>query len=87
MYTIEWESNSSEEINSLSKDVALRIYNKVNEISANPEHFIEKMKNMPEFKVRIGNYRAILLFDKANHILRIQAVGHRKNIYKKYKTD
>jgi len=41
---------------------------------------------MPEFKIRVGDYRIILLLDKANKRMNIQAVGHRKNIYKKYKT-
>ena len=53
----------------------------------NPEHFLEKLTGMLEYKIRVGDYRVILLFDKANQKLRIQAVGHRKNIYKRYKTD
>ena len=86
-YTIEWELNSEEEINKLSKEISLRIYDKIEEAKNNPDHFIEKLKGIPEFKIRIGDYRAILLLDKNNQVLRIQAIGHRKNIYKRYKAE
>jgi len=86
-YLIEWGLNSEEEINKWPKEISLRIYDKIEEVKDNPHHYIEKLKGMPEFKIRIGDYRAILLLDKTNQILRIQAVSHRKNIYKKYKTE
>ncbi|MEK6893100.1 MAG: type II toxin-antitoxin system RelE/ParE family toxin [Nanoarchaeota archaeon] len=85
-YLIEWESNSAEEISNLPKEIALRIYNKIEEASNNPDHFLEKLEGIPEFKIRIGDYRAILLWDQASKKLKIQTIGHRKNIYKRYKT-
>jgi mRNA interferase RelE/StbE len=86
-YSIEWERNSLDEINGLPKELALRIYDKINEAKENPEHYLEKLKGMPEFKIRIGDYRVILLWLKQEHLLKIQAISHRKNIYKKYKTE
>ncbi|MEK6924925.1 MAG: type II toxin-antitoxin system RelE/ParE family toxin [Nanoarchaeota archaeon] len=86
-YSIEWEGNSLNELNSLPLDLARRIWLKVESIKENPFHYLEKLKGMPEFKLRVGDYRAIFLVDNTNKILKVQAVGHRKNIYKKYKTD
>ena len=86
-YSIDWEGDSYNELTSLQKDIAERILNKVEGIKENPEHFIEKLKGMPEFKIRVGDYRVILLLNKQNNIIKIQAVGHRKNIYKRYKTE
>ena len=86
-YLIDWELNSSIELEKLPQEIALRIINKLEEIKENPQHYTEKLMDMPEFKIRIGDYRIILLIDKLNKKLRIQAVGHRKNIYKKYKTN
>lgn len=86
-YFIEWEANSSEEINKLPGEVSLRIYDKIDKAKENPNHFLEKLKGMPEYKIRIGNYRVILLWEKINQKIKIQAVGHRKNIYKRYKTE
>lgn len=83
-YIIEWEQNSEDELKKLPFDVVKRILDKLEEVKENPEHFIEKMRGMPEFKVRIGDYRVIFLFDKPKKKLKIQKIGHRKNIYKKY---
>ncbi len=86
-YSIIWELNSFNELEKLPKEISVRILDKLDFIKENPEHFIEKLKGMLEFKVRVGDYRIILLIDKTNKILKIQSVGHRKNIYKKYSSD
>ncbi len=83
-YFIEWELNSADELEKLAFDVAERVLDKIEQIKENPEHFIEKMQGTPEFKLRVGDYRVILLFDKGNKKIKIQMVGHRRNIYKKY---
>ncbi|MEK7087191.1 MAG: type II toxin-antitoxin system RelE/ParE family toxin [Patescibacteria group bacterium] len=83
-YTIEWELNSAIELEKLPFDIANRILEKLEDAKENPEHFVEKLRYMSEFKVRIGDYRVILLLDKINKKLKIQMVGHRKSIYKKY---
>ena len=86
-YSIEWEGDSWDELNALSQDISLRIYEKIEDVKQNPEHFLERLKSMPEFKIRIGDYRVILLWIKNEQKLKIQAVGHRKSIYKRYKTE
>ncbi len=86
-FFIEWELNSSYELDKLPRDISKRILDKLDQIKENPERFIERLKDMPEFKIRVGDYRIILLWDKLNKKIKIQAVGHRKNIYKKYKTE
>lgn len=86
-HTIEWEGNSLRELYNLPKEVAQRIWTKIDNTKENPEHFLEKLEGMPEHKLRAGDYRVIILWDKLSKQLKIQAVGHRKNIYKKYKTD
>lgn len=86
-YSIGWELNSSEELGKLPLDISKRIIDRLDKAAENPEHFIEKLKDMPEFKIRAGDYRVILLLDRSNKKIKIQAVGHRKNIYKRYKTE
>ena len=64
-YSFEWELNSFNELNKLPLEISKRIIDKLEQIKENPEHFIEKLKGMPEFKIRAGDYRIIFLFDKA----------------------
>ena len=86
-YEILRELNSFDEIKKLPLEISVRIINKLDQVAENPEHFIERLKDLPEFKVRMGDCRVILLFDKSGKKIKIQAVGHRKNICKKYKSD
>ena len=86
-FSVVWEFNSLGELDKLPLDIVKRIVEKLDQLKENPEHFIEKLKDMPEFKIRIGDYRVILLLDQYNKKIKIQAVGHRRNIYKKYKPD
>lgn len=85
-YLIEWGSDSFNELNKIQKDIAQRIWTKVDKAKENPLHYLEKLEGMPEFKIRVGDYRVILLLDNENKIMKIQAIGHRRNIYKRYKT-
>lgn len=86
-YEIVWEGDSFDELNSLPKEVSVRILEKLEQASDFPEHYTIRLKGLLESKLRVGDYRAILIVNSINKTLQIQAVGHRKNIYKKYKTD
>ena len=87
MFTVKFEPKAQEELDKLPSDIIQRIVDKLTQSANNPDHFLEKLKGIPEYKIRIGDYRVILLIDRNAQKLKIQAVGHRKNIYKKYKTD
>lgn len=38
----------------------------------------------PQYKFRVGEYRVILLLDKSDNTLLVDAVGHRSTIYQRY---
>jgi len=38
---------------------------------------------LKDYKLRIGDYRAIADINRANNIIEITLIGHRKNVYKK----
>ena len=84
--TIKFEPKAQDELNKLPLDITDRIVEKLHKAQENLEHFLERLEGMPEYKIRVGDYRVILLWDKPLSLLKIQAVGHRKNIYKRYKT-
>ncbi|MDE5064783.1 type II toxin-antitoxin system RelE/ParE family toxin [Wolbachia endosymbiont of Drosophila tristis] len=35
------------------------------------------------FRLRVGDYRVIYLIDNSEHMVKIAAIGHRKEIYKR----
>jgi len=85
-FEVRFELKAQEELDKLPSEIIDRVISKLQRAEENPAHYIEKLTGMPEFKIRVGDYRIVLLFDKTNKRMKIQAIGHRKNIYKRYKT-
>ena len=83
MYAIKFGKKSLEEWNKLPKDIKERIWNKLQSCKENPFHFLEHLEEIPGHKLRVGDYRVIIDVDKAENIIWVLKVGHRKNVYEK----
>ena len=59
------------------------ILKKIYSIKENPLHYIERLKELPSWKLRIGDYRAIMSINTKENKIFIEKIGHRKEIYKK----
>lgn len=80
MYKTIWDDKAQEQLLKLDLTLAKRISKKVDELSINPfSKDIKKLKSMPGYRLRIGDYRVI--FDVEKEIISILKVGHRKNVY------
>ena len=44
-------------------------------------HRLEKLTGHPYYKLRAGDYRAIIAWNREDGRLIVEAVGHRRNIY------
>lgn len=83
MHKIEWTEDSLEDLQKLDKSVVKRILNKVTWFS---EHF-NNITPEPlsgefsgKFKLRIGDWRVVYAIEADS--IEIQAIGHRRDIYK-----
>jgi len=65
----------------LDNKTADRILSKLEDAAANPRHFFERLSGSEQYKLRIGDYRAIAKIDYKEKALFVVSVGHRKNIY------
>ena len=81
MYRLIFEKRALEDLNKLDKQIKERIWNKLQLCKENPFRFLEHLEEIGGFKLRIGDYRAIVDVDNQNKTLKILKVGHRKNIY------
>ncbi|MGI8436139.1 MAG: type II toxin-antitoxin system RelE family toxin [Chthoniobacterales bacterium] len=43
---------------------------------------VTRLQNQDGYRIRVGNYRVLYTVDAANQIVRITAVGHRKEVYR-----
>ena len=83
-YSIKWTPLALNELENFPGDIIERIINKVENLKDDPFHYLEHYEGAKVYKLRIGDYRALIDVDFSNKILTVRIVGHRKNIYKKF---
>jgi len=83
MYELIFDEEAIDFLNSLPKEIKERIFNKIISTKENPLHFFEKLSGRNDYKLRIGDYRAIADIDNNAKRIEITLIGHRKNVYKK----
>ncbi|WP_341757685.1 type II toxin-antitoxin system RelE/ParE family toxin [Candidatus Tisiphia endosymbiont of Ditula angustiorana] len=84
VYKTKWEDKVDADLSNISPDIALKIYNKVeNYLTSMPQKLgkplIGKYKGL--YRYRYGDYRILYEIDLENNLLIINKIGHRSNIY------
>lgn len=82
-YDIEWKPKPLKYLNGLQNNIALRIWKKVETIRQNPFRYLEHYEGQNSYKLRIGNYRALIEVDFDNKKLIVRILDKRGRIYKK----
>ncbi len=82
-WKIEWHPRAAEEFEALPRQVRVRIIKRVDKVEENPFHFLEHFEGRGLYKLRIGDYRALVAVDFGNKIITIQMLDHRGGIYKR----
>ncbi len=82
MYKVIFDPEALEFLEEANKDLAKRIWNKIMLTKENPHHFFERLTGRKDYKLRIGDYRAIADIDDNKKRIDIILIGHRKNVYK-----
>jgi len=81
MYNLIFEKSALESLNKLEPQIKERIWNKLQQCKENPFRFLEHLEEIDGFKLRVGDYRAIVDVDNSTKTINVLKVGHRKNIY------
>jgi len=81
MYSIQIEKNAEDFLKKLQKKDAEIILNKIYSIKENPFRYLKRLQGEKLWRLRIGDYRAIVdVIISMNKIIVVR-IGHRKNIY------
>ena len=79
-YQIFYEKEALKELDKLETSISRRIIKKIDEMSENPSSCdIKKLKASDYYRLRVGDYRIIFIFDK--DLIKILKIGHRQQIY------
>ena len=65
----------------MQRDIAKRIFDKIDSIKENPFHFLEHYEG-EYYKFRVGDYRALIDIDFERKILWVRVLDKRGRIYK-----
>lgn len=84
MTDVEYTKKALGQLENLDPQVVDRVMNKVDEATEWTEHRLEPLTGYPYYKLRAGDYRAIVTWDRDADLLRVEAVGHRRNIYDRH---
>lgn len=84
MTEAEYTEKALEHLDGLERQAADRVMNKVDEATEWTDHRLERLSGWPYYKLRAGDYRAIITWDREADRIRVEAVGHRRNIYDRH---
>ena len=81
MYSIQIEKNAEDFLKKLEKKDAEIILNKIYSIRENPFRFLKRLQGEKLWRLRIGDYRAIVDVIVSMNKIIVLRIGHRKNVY------
>ena len=84
MTSVEYTEQALEQLGGLEDHVADRVLNKVDEATEWTDHRLERLSGYPYYKLRAGDYRAIVTWNQEDDRLVVEAVGHRRNVYDRH---
>ncbi len=82
-YSVIYDPEALSFLEKLPTNLRERIFNKISSTKENPFHFFERLTSRTDYKLRIGDYRAIADIDQIKLRIEITLIGHRKNVYDK----
>ncbi|HZP01300.1 MAG TPA: type II toxin-antitoxin system RelE/ParE family toxin [Terriglobia bacterium] len=87
VYRIETTPRFEADFLKLDAAVARRIAKKIDYLATHPEVIAQPLRNPPAdlagiHKYRVGDYRILLWVDHETRLITLQAVAHRKEIYR-----
>lgn len=80
-HELEYTDAIKETLDQLETEDAQRVIKKLDSILDFPEHFLDRLKNHPGYKLRVGDFRVLLDWDKDEETLYAIDVFERKNEY------
>lgn len=78
-----WSKKSVRQLEKIDEKNAQKIFDAVLDCAVDPFRVVTRLTDSPFYKLRIGNYRAILDLQQTKVIIFVIEVDHRRRIYKR----
>ncbi len=80
-YEVRFSPKALKNIAKLPKDLQTRTFDKFVLLKEDPFRYLEHFEHEKYYKLRIGDYRALISIDFENKILYVEVFDHRGSIY------
>lgn len=84
MTNVEITTQADKHLQELEEEARERILQKLSEAREWTDHRLEPLTGWPYYSLRAGDYRAIVTWDREADVIRVEAVGHRRNVYDRH---
>ena len=81
MFQIELTETAKDFLKKLQKKDAELILNKIYSIRENPFRFLKRLQGEKLWRLRVGDYRAVVDVIVSMNKIMVIRIGHRKNVY------
>lgn len=81
MTDVELSERAHEWLVEAEPDVRERVRKRLDQAQDFPDHFLHRLSNSPYYKLRAGDYRAIIDWQRDADVLFVRIIGHRRNVY------
>ncbi len=85
MYKISFDGEAIGFLEKAEKKTAKRIWDKIMSAKENPHHFFTRLTGRKDYKLRIGDYRAIADINDKTMRIEITLIDHRSRIYREFR--
>ena len=82
MAAIAYSSRAREWLENAAPDVQEQVLDRLERAAEFPDHYLTRLTNSPFYKLRAGDYRAIVDWRREDGVLFVRTIGHRRNVYR-----
>lgn len=79
---MEFSVLAAEKFRKFDEPVRERIAGKLKQVARDPARYLTRLSSVGAYKLRIGDYRAIVDVDWNEEIVYVLTVGHRRTVYR-----
>ncbi len=82
-YTVRIKRSAEKELDALGSKLRDRIIRRLLSLEENPRpRGTKKLTTDKSYRLRVGDYRVLYVVNDSEHVVRIMAVGHRREVYR-----
>ena len=83
MFEVLYSEKALKYLEKMDRTKATIIFHKIESIKTNPIRYVGRLVSLDLWKLRVGDYTAIIRLDRAKNELVVVDIGHRRDVYKK----